>query len=103
MAMSDYQNKLIKGGKGLMGGAALFIGATTILDTALTLKERKETRDQVEEQEEELRRRKKEEAKRRQRAHRRRSSFNDSPQQLVFDMFDNRSGHHKMGNSRFTR
>lgn len=101
--VTPYQKNLIKGGKGLMAGATLFIGATTLLDTAMTLKERKETKKQVEAQEERLKKRNKDQKRRRSNVHKRHSINRDAPKDLIFDMFESRSGHHRMGNSKFNR
>lgn len=101
--ITPYQRKLIKGGKGLMGGAAIFVGATTLIDTALTVKERQETRQQVKQQEKNLEEDQKRQKERRKKGQQRRSMFHDTPQSLVFGMFENRSGHHKMGNNKFSR
>lgn len=87
----------------LMTGASLFIAGTTALDLAMTLKQRRETREQVKEQEETLKQRERDQAKQHRQMRRRHSINHSLPKELVMDMFESRSGHHKMGNSKFRR
>ena len=87
----------------LMSGAGLFIAGTTALDLAITLKQRRETRDQIKEQEETLKEREREQKKQHKQMRRRHSINHSLPKELVMDMFESRSGHHKMGNSKFRR
>lgn len=101
--MTKYQNTLLKGGSTLMKGAGIFIAGTTVLDFAMTLKQREETRAQIKQQEEKLEEEKKKQNRNRRKMRRRSSINSDLAKDLVLDMFESRSGHHKMGNSKFRR
>lgn len=97
---TNYQNTMIKGSKALMGGTALFIGATSIIDASVTANRNKKARKEVD-----RRNKKEEENMKRDKKYRKKQRRRDSRDsinvgQTVMDMFDQRTGHHKMGGSK---
>ena len=97
---TNYQNTMIKGSKALMGGTALFIGATSIVDASVTANRNKKARKEVD-----RRNKKEEENMKRDKKYRKKQRRRDSRNsihvgQTVMDMFDQRTGHHKMGGSK---
>lgn len=86
-----------------MVGSTLFIGGTALLDFAI---DRKHAADAKRQNEEQLKRQQQGEADKREAIRRKahmKSNFNATPDMgsLVFDMFAQRTGHHKMGNNKF--
>lgn len=96
------QKKVLKVGTKTVAGATMFIAGTTILDATIKSAKRKDAerrlKDQLKEQEKEQ-----EEKKRSASKSGRGQSFGQSPDmgKVVFDMFEQRTGHHRMGNSHF--
>lgn len=95
------QEKAIGLGSGLMAGAALFIGVTSVMDTAIKAKRNKEARTQVKKQEKKIRVEEKRGLAVRKKISRRESNTRVNVKNEVFSMFEQAIGHHKMGNSRF--
>lgn len=100
-SVTDFQKKIISGGGKAMMGANIFIATTSMMDLAVSAKRNKEERATVKEQEEKLKKQEKEALKRRKEIRKRESVYSVNLGQTVLDMFEQRIGHHKMGNSRF--
>ena len=96
------QQKALNKGTKFLGGASLFIASTTLLDMAIKKGQRVEEemirKSQIKEQKKE-----EEEKEKRARQYRNGVSFGHGTDvgKIVFDMFDQRTGHHRMGNSHF--
>lgn len=98
--MTGFQSNLLSGGKKALAGASLFVGATSMLDFAVTAKRNKENRRMIEEQEKNTKKKMKEENKVHKKIHRDASVNHVNVGETVFDMFEQRTGHHKMGQSK---
>lgn len=98
--ITNYQNNMIKGSKTLMGGAALFIGATAVLDAGVTANRNKKARKEVERRNKKEEKSMKGDQKYRRRVRRKESMQKAHVGQTVMRMFDERTGHHKMGGSK---
>ena len=108
-AATDNQKRMIKYGSRTATTVALFVAGTSMLDYARNRNKRKLANK---ENEEELKEQAKKNEKRSkayhdvQKHYAPKSGFSYSKLnmgQTVFDLFDARSGHHKMGSSRFTQ
>lgn len=99
-AITPLQKGMMNGGSKAIAGAAMFIGATSIIDAGVTARRNKETRKETERQNI----KKEDEAKRdnqyRKRARRRDSRDSINMGNTVMQMFEQRTGHHKMGGSK---
>ena len=82
-------------------GAGLFIAGTALLDMANRAMNKAEEKHQIASQEKDIRNKQKEEKDRRER-YRSGTSFGAvDTSTIVMDLFNERIGHHKMGNSKF--
>lgn len=98
--MTSFQNTLLQGSKKTLGAASLFIATTSVMDFAVSAKRNKEKRHQIEQQEKRVQRKMKEENRMRKRIHKNTSVDSINWGETVFNMFEQRTGHHKMGNSK---
>lgn len=101
--ITPFQRKLMRGSKVAAGAAAMFIAGTTMMDIATGHARKKEADAMVKQQEKNEEEERKRNRKARKRQHRRTSSQRDTVQEFVFDAFENRTGHHNMGNARFRK
>lgn len=100
-AATPFQKKIIKNAPKIMKGAALFIGATSLLSTALASSDKAEEKAQVRQMERNAKKKVKEEEKKRK-DHKIQNAYGKiDTSEIVMEMFEQRIGHHKMGNSRF--
>lgn len=100
-AATPFQKKIIKNAPKIMKGAALFIGTTSILSAALSESDKAEKKAQIRQMEKKAKEKVKEEKKKRK-DHKIQNAFgNIDTSEIVMEMFEQRIGHHKMGNSRF--
>lgn len=105
--MTPLQNKLTKWGARGLAASAIFIAGTSMLDAS---RKRVERKIDKENQEEELKKQSKK-IKKGTKAKRdfdrefapswSNGYYNVNPKNIVFDMFNDRMGHHKMGNNKF--
>lgn len=99
-AITPLQKGMMNGGSKAIAGAAMFIAATSIIDAGVTARRNKETRKETERQNI----KKEDEAKRdnqyRKKARRRDSRDSINMGNTVMQMFEQRTGHHKMGGSK---
>lgn len=98
---TKMQAKIIKNAPKIMKGAALFIGTTSLLSTAMNMSEKSEQRAQVRQMEKGVKEKVKKEEKKRKDYKVQDSYGNIDTSGIVMEMFEQRVGHHKMGNSRF--
>jgi len=98
---TKMQAKIIKNAPKIMKGAALFIGTTSLLSTAMKMSEKSEQRAQVREMEKGVKEKVKKEEQKRKDYKVQDSYGNIDTSGIVMEMFEQRVGHHKMGNSRF--
>ena len=98
---TKLQSKVIKTAPKIMKGAALFIGTTSLLSAAGKAKDKHETKAQVKQIEKRTKEQMKKEAEKKDKYQKKKSYNNIDAGQIVMDMFNQRIGHHKMGNSRF--
>ncbi len=90
-------------GKKAIGAAGLFIAGTSLLQGALDVHYKHETKREVKRRNKEEKEKMEQAAKDRKEQHYGRSFFQPDVDlgELAFDLFDNRTGHHRMGNARF--
>lgn len=99
--LTTQQKTMYFTGKKAMAGAGMFIAGTAILDTSMKKMDKMEAQAQNKQLEKNLEK-KSEEEKRKREEYRHGISFGHvDAGQIVMDMFNERTGHHKMGNSRF--
>lgn len=96
------QKKALKVGTKTIAGATMFIAGTTILDGTIKAAKRKDSERRLRQQ---LREQAEQEEEKKKKASQlgRGTSFGQTPDmgKIVFDMFEQRTGHHRMGNSHF--
>ena len=99
---TPLQAKLLKAAPKALIGATLFIAGTSLLDSAMKRKDAYELAVQKKQGEDRLEKQRKQEEKNRKN-YRTGASITGPVDtgQLVFDLFNERTGHYKMGNSRF--
>jgi len=99
---TPLQAKLLKVAPKALIGATLFIAGTSLLDSAMKRKDAYELAVQKKQGEDKLEKQRKQEEENRKN-YRTGASITGPVDtgQLVFDLFNERTGHHKMGNSRF--
>lgn len=99
---TPLQAKLLKAAPKALIGATLFIAGTSLLDSAMKRKDTYELAVQKKQGEDKLEKQRKQEEENRKN-YRTGASITGpiDTGQLVFDLFNERTGHHKMGNSRF--
>lgn len=91
-------SKLAQNGKKVLGASAIFIGATAIIDKSLQRNYKHSAEKQSKKDEKQL----EEQQKRQQKYSRKKSMYYDNNMgQIALDLFDERIGHHKMGNSKY--
>lgn len=98
------QQKALRVGAKTVAGAALFIGATSILDAAMDKHSKNEAEFGVRQQMKDLEE-KEREKKKRAGEYSTGVRFGQTPDmgKVVFEMFEERTGHHRMGNNKFRR
>lgn len=105
--ISKAQEMVIKHGSTVTKGIALFIAGTSILDFAKKRQDQNAQNKEKEEQLKELKKQSNRENKvrkevRREFQRQRKFSYSElNLGQTVIDAFNDRTGHHKMGNSKF--
>lgn len=99
---TPLQAKLLKAAPKALIGATLFIAGTSLLDSAMKRKDTYEMAVQKKQGEDKLKKQAEKEEENRKN-YRTGASITRpiDTSQLVFDLFNDRTGHHKMGNSRF--
>lgn len=99
---TPLQAKLLKAAPKALIGATLFIAGTSLLDSAMKRKDTYELAVQKKQGEDKLEKQRKQEEENRKN-YRTGASITGpiDTGQLVFDLFNERTGHHKMGNSKF--
>lgn len=100
-AATPFQAKVIKNAPKIMKGAALFIGTTSILSKALDMSEKAEQKAQTRQMEKKAEEKVKQEKQKREDYKVQNAFGRIDTSGIVMEMFDQRIGHHKMGNSRF--
>ena len=100
-AATPMQAKILKSAPKIMKGAALFIGTTAILSKGLDMSEKAEQKAQTREMEKSAKKKVKEEKKKREDYKVQNAYGKIDTSGIVMEMFEQRIGHHKMGNSRF--
>lgn len=98
---TPLQSKIISQGPKIMKGAALFIGTTSLLSTAMKVKDKAEEKAQTRSMEKRIKEDAKKEAEKKDRYQNDNSFRKVDTSDIVMDLFNERIGHHKMGNSRF--
>lgn len=99
-ALTNKQRVIYHYGKKSVAGASIFIAGTTVLDSAMKKADKYEAKAQNEQLEKKLKEQSEEE-KRKREEYRHGTSFGHiDAGQIVMDMFNERIGHHKMGNSK---
>lgn len=99
--MTASQAKSFSTGKKALGVAAVFIATTTLLDKALDIDEKMEVKKMVREQNKNIKKREEQEREKRDRYRDGKGFTHVDTSSIVMDLFEERLGHHKMGNSRF--
>lgn len=97
MKKMETFKKVNKVGRGIGAVGALAVGAATVLDIGQGINEKRRVEDMKKEQEKSLRRKQKQEDE-----YKRSQGYGHTDLGgIVFDMFEERLGHHKIGNARF--
>lgn len=106
-AVTDLQKRMLKGYTTTATAATLFIAGTSVVDAVKTNKKNKDMREEQERQLKKLEETNKTESKIRnqvqeQYSRQKQMSFYEANLgQTVLDMFEDRTGHHRMGSSRY--
>lgn len=99
---TPLQNKVHKSGSKILAGATVFIGTTALLDMGMRAAKRAEAEREKKRQ---IKSRMEQEEAKRQKAREYREGASvihgTDLGKVVFDMFEQRTGHHRMGNSHF--
>lgn len=95
------QNNIIRNAPKVMKGAALFIGTTSLLSSAMKMSDKAEANAQVREMNKKAKKKVEEEKQKRKDHQIQDSAGHIDTSEIVMEMFEQRIGHYKMGNNRF--
>lgn len=98
---TPLQSKVMNATPKIMRGAALYVGAATLLSGAMKLKDKAEVKQQTRESEKNIKEKEKKAKEQREKIQNKNSYGRVIPGDIVMDLFNERIGHHKMGNNRF--